>query len=68
MAAIFTDNLINTFFQGDVQMAFPKATIDALSTEDIEHPHDLGEFSNKGLDSAFKNLKKTSQEDDSPWC
>ena len=57
MADVFTDSLIHTFFQGDVHMAFPKATADALSTEGIEHPHDLGGGSKEGLDSDFKNLR-----------
>ena len=56
MAALFTDNLIHTFFQGDVPMSFAEATADALATEGIEHPCDLGGFSKEGPDSAFKNL------------
>ena len=38
-------------------MSFAEATADALATEGIEHPRDLGEFSKEGLDSAFKNLR-----------
>ena len=57
MAAIFTEDLIIIFLQGDVHVDVPKAITDALATEDIEHPHDLGEFSKEGLDSAFKNLR-----------
>ena len=56
MAAIFTEYLMSTFIHGDFHMALPKAIADALSTEGIEHPRYLGEFSKEGLDSAFKNL------------
>ena len=38
MADVLTDNLINTFFQGDVQMAFPKATADVLAMEGLNTP------------------------------
>ena len=44
MAAIFTDDPIHTFLQGDVQMAFPEATTYALDMAGIEHPRDPGEF------------------------
>ena len=39
------------------QYVRPEATADALATEGIENPHDLGEFSKEGLDSNFKNLR-----------
>ena len=32
MADVFTEDFIHTFFQGDVWMAFPEATADALAT------------------------------------
>ena len=57
MDVIFTEDLIHTLFQGDFQMDFPKATADALSTEGIGNPHDLGGFPKEGLDSAFNNLR-----------
>ena len=57
MNSIFTEDLILTFFQEDIQMDLPEATADALATEGIENPHDLGEFSKEGLDSNFKNLR-----------
>ena len=44
MAAIFTEDIIHTLLQGDVQMDLTKATADALATEGIAHPRDLGEF------------------------
>ena len=42
MAAIFTEDIIHSFLQGDVQRALPEATSGALATEGIEHPRDLG--------------------------
>ena len=44
MAAIFTEDIIHTLLQGDVQMDLTKATADALATEGIAHPRDLGGF------------------------
>ena len=49
MGAIFTEDLISTFFHGDVQMDFPGATADDLATEGIEHPRDQRNFQKRGL-------------------
>ena len=57
MADIFTEDLICTFSQGDVQMDLPEATSDALATEGIEHTRGLEGFSTEGLESAFNNLR-----------
>ena len=57
MAAIFTEDLVCTFFQVYVQMDSPEATSETLAREGIEQSCDLGGFSKEGLDSDFNNLR-----------